>query len=218
MKAPVVNCSKRSKRKKTEFYTYQRKQDRSFKVVLHNIHPSVDILDLKQEIENYNHKVLRITNMENSAKVPIPLFFVELESRENNEDIYKIKHLMHTIISFEQPHKKRDIPQCARCQAYGHTKSFCNKTPNCVKCLQKHFTKDCPRKVRDQEVKCCNCGGKHPANYRGCEVRKQLIQKMFPSLRNKQLINNNQQSNLPNSSMRNSYAQQTRGNEQQGNA
>lgn len=204
------------KAKNTEFHTYQQKKDRSFKVVLRGIHASADINDLKQEIEAHNHKVLRITNMQNSTKVPLHLFLVELEPKDNNKDIYKIRNLNHSIITFEQQYKKRDIPQCSRCQAYGHTKNFCNKTPNCVKCLQKHFAKDCPRKEKGPGVKCCNCGGDHPANYKGCEIRKQLLQKMYPALRNKQLTNN-QQYNYSKVTVGKTYAQQVKGNQQPGN-
>ncbi|KAL0268780.1 UNVERIFIED_CONTAM: hypothetical protein PYX00_002715 [Menopon gallinae] len=42
---------------------------------------------------------------------------------------------------------------------------------------------ECPRKERSADVKCCNCGGSHPANYKGCMVYKQLQQKLFPQLR-----------------------------------
>ena len=48
--------------------------------------------------------------------------------------MYKVKKLLNTIITFEPPRAKRDIPQCTRCQAHGHTKNYCFKTPACVKC------------------------------------------------------------------------------------
>jgi len=35
------------------------------------------------------------------------------------------------------------------------------------------------------EVKCCNYGGNHPASYKGCEIHKQLQQKLFPKLKEK---------------------------------
>lgn len=40
-------------------------------------------------------------------------------------------------------------------------------------------------KDRSNEIKCHNCGGNHPANYKGCVIRKQLQQKLFPRLREK---------------------------------
>lgn len=168
----------------TQFYTYQHKQLKSFKVVIRGLHPTTDINEIKAEVEQYGHKVLHIANMiSNQKKTPIPLFFVEIKQQENNADIYGIKRLLHTVVNIEQPHKKRDIPQCMRCQSYGHTKNYCNRSPQCVKCAGKHLTSNCNWKSRNQEVKCCNCSGNHPASYKGCIMRKKLIEKVFPKLR-----------------------------------
>ena len=205
------------KRKNTEFYTYQRKQDKGYKVVLRNMHPTVDTNELKSEIEKFEHKVIRIANIKQRiTHKALPLFFIEIESKENNKKIYEINKLLNLIVSFEPPRKKRDIPQCMKCQDYGHTKNYCHKNPVCVKCAQNHLTALCPIKGKIQEVKCVNCNGNHPASYKGCIVRKQLQQKLFPTLRTKrfdvninshenQIQNNNVRSNV-------SYAQAVNGN------
>ena len=113
------------KNKNTQFYTYQMKQNKTYKCVLRNIHPSVDT----NEIEKLGHKVVRISNIQQrETKKPLPLFFIELETNDNNKDIYKIDKLLNSIVCFEAPHKKREIPQCTRCQVYGHTKNYCNKS------------------------------------------------------------------------------------------
>lgn len=41
--------------KDTEFHTYKLKQDRSFRVILKNIHPSANIEEIKAEIEELGH-------------------------------------------------------------------------------------------------------------------------------------------------------------------
>ena len=43
-------------------------------------------------------------------------------------------------------------------------------------------------KEKSKDVKCVLCEGNHPANYKGCNVYKQLQQKSFPTLRNKVII------------------------------
>lgn len=150
------------------------------------MHPTADTKELKEEIEKHNHKIIKITNiLENRTKVPLPLFFIELQQKDNNKEIYNIKNLLNTIITFEHPYKKRDIAQCTGCQAYGHTKNYCFKSPRCVECAEKYLTSDCPMKQKFKEVKCYNCEGNHPASYKGCEVRKQLQQKLYPKLREK---------------------------------
>ena len=88
----------------------------------------------------------------------------------------------------EPPRHKKDIPQCIRCQQYGHTKNYCNRTPACVKCAKNHHTIHCPSTGKI-EVKCYNCNGKHPASHKGCEARKQLQCKLFPPLRSRKITN-----------------------------
>lgn len=176
----------------TLFYTFQKKEDKPYRVVLKNLHPSVDINELKSEIEFMGHKVIRISNVKHrTTKHPLPIFFIELETNnESNKKIFEITKLLNQIISFEPPYKKRDVPQCMRCQEYGHTKNYCKKIPVCVKCAKNHLTSECQIKEKIKEVKCANCGGDHVASYKGCIIRKQLQQKLFPSLRLKQLNNN----------------------------
>lgn len=65
------------------------------------------------------------------------------------------------------------IPQCKRCQRYGHTQRFCQRNPVCVKCAGNHATDTC-NKPKNIPAKCSNCAEAHPANYRGCIVAKEL--------------------------------------------
>jgi hypothetical protein len=46
--------------KNTEFHTYKSRQDRSFRVVLKNIHPSTDVNDIKQALKDEGHEVTNI--------------------------------------------------------------------------------------------------------------------------------------------------------------
>lgn len=174
------------KEKNANFYTYQLKKDRSYKVVLRGMHPSMATGIIIDELKKLNHQVRQINNITKSVtKEPLPLFFIELEPNVNNKEIYKINRLYNMVVSFEPPKTKRDIPQCLRCQSYGHTKNYCNRTPACVKCAGKHWTSSCPYEGKINNVKCSNCQGNHPASYKGCLVRKQLQQKLFPKLRHK---------------------------------
>jgi hypothetical protein len=129
-------------------------------------------------------KIIALQSHERYNK-PLPIFFIDLKQGNNNKDIYTVKRLLHSTVIFEAPRRNREIPQCIRCQGYGHTKNFCYKNPRCVKCRASHLTKDCPRKTIDSDVRCVNCNGNHPANYRGCTVHKQLQEKMYPKLRQK---------------------------------
>ena len=113
-----------------------------------------------------------------------------MQPADNNKSIYTIEYLRNMKIKFEVPHYNREIPQCTNCQRYGHTKNFCSRAPRCVKCTGSHRTSDCLRKERSDQVKCVLCEGNHPANYKGCEIYKQLRNAHFPTLRNKQTTKN----------------------------
>lgn len=176
--------------KNTEFYTYKPKQERSFKVVLKNIHPSTDLNDIKLELAELGHDCVNIWNIkQRKTKKPLPIFIVELKPHENNKNVYHIKYLLKCKIAFEPPHPKREIPQCAKCQQYGHTKAYCRRNPKCIKCAGDHLSVDCPRKTRSNDVKCVLCEGNHPANYKGCQVYRELQKVKLPG---KAEINRNQ--------------------------
>jgi hypothetical protein len=171
----------------TEFHTYKPRQDRSVRVVFKNLHPSTDVNDIKQALKDEGHEVTNIWNVkQRNTNKPLPIHFVDIKPHTTNKDIYKITTLLNTIVKVETPHTKRNIPQCMRCQKYGHTKNYCRNTPRCVKCAQ-HLTSECPRKTTDENVRCANCNEPHPANYRGCIIHKQLQQKMYPTLRARQI-------------------------------
>uniref|UniRef100_A0A2H1VF11 SFRICE_014931 n=1 Tax=Spodoptera frugiperda TaxID=7108 RepID=A0A2H1VF11_SPOFR len=64
------------------------KQDRSFRVVLKNLHPSTDKEDIKIAVEELNHKVINVWNIQNSRrKQALSMCNIKLEPRENNKDI-----------------------------------------------------------------------------------------------------------------------------------
>ena len=153
---------------------------------MRGLHHGADTDEIKTGLAEQGHEVVNIHNIKHRTKKnSLPMFFIDITPNEYNKLVYKIEKLGNSIIKCEPPHTKRTVPQCTRCQAYGHTKTYCRKIFRCVKCAGQHETKECTRKTRDDKVICVNCGGGHPANYRGCLVHKQLQQKLFPALREK---------------------------------
>lgn len=165
--------------KHTEFYTYRPKQDRCFKVVLKNIHLSTDTEEIKAELAMQGHQVTNIWNVkQRSTKKPLLIYFIEIESNNNNKHIYDIKNLLHFRVIFEPPRPKREIPQWGNCQQYGNTRKYCFRKP---KCAGDHASSRCERKERSDSVKCILCDGNHPANYKGCSVYKELQKIKYPT-------------------------------------
>lgn len=164
---------------KIVYHTYQVKDERAYRVVLRNIHPSIDVDYIKEGLREQGHRVRNIMNIRHRvSKTPLPLFFVDLEPASNNKDIYNLKYIFNMQITVEPPKKKNAIIQCTRCQAYGHSKSYCTRPYQCVKCAGDHPTATCSRsKSSLTPATCALCKGPHPANYKGCEVYQKLLTK-----------------------------------------
>lgn len=206
--------------KNTMFHSYPFKGDRAFRVVLKQVHHTADTEAIKNALKENGHDVRNIHNIRSRlTKKPLPMFFVDLEPKTNNRDIYDIRLLANMRLYFEPPRQKREIPQCTKCQRYQHTKHYCYHPARCVKCAEYHETAQCKRISRDRDVLCVLCNGNHSANYKGCEVYKELQAKRYPPLRNKN-GNSQQNTQLPSqhsSSVKPgfSYAQATREESQQ---
>jgi hypothetical protein len=156
-------------------HTYQLKQDRAYRVVIRDLHHSIPLTDIIEELNKKGHKVRNIINVKHRiSKDPLPLFFVDLEPQNNNKEIYNLEFLQHCKIRIEPPRRKTTIVQCTRCQDYGHSKTYCAKPFNCVKCGGPHSTQSCT-KTRETPAKCVLCNGNHPANYKGCTVYRDLV-------------------------------------------
>jgi len=160
---------------KIEFHTYQAHEDKPFRIAIRNIHPSTPTSEIGKAIEDIGcFSVRNVANVINKInKKKLPIFFVDLEPAEINKDIFSIKFLLNTKIKIEEPYKKRSVVQCINCQEYGHSKSYCAHAPRCVKCAAFHPTSSCT-KAKDQPPVCALCQGNHTANYRGCQVHKEL--------------------------------------------
>lgn len=157
-----------------QHHTYQLQADKPLRIVIRNLHPTTPVTEITSAIEEIGYSVRNVINIKHAqTKIPLPLFFVDLDPAGDVNDIFSITSLLHTKIKIEEPHKSRQIPQCQNCQSYGHTKTYCAHNPKCVKCGNDHHTSSCG-KSPDLPAKCALCNGAHPANYKGCTVYKQL--------------------------------------------
>ncbi|CAG9112187.1 unnamed protein product [Plutella xylostella] len=160
-------------------HTFTQKDQRPYRIVIKNLHPSTPIESIKEAIESTGNKVKgEIINARSGLdKTPLFTWFVNLEPSPNNSDVKKLKYIYHTSITIEDPIHKKVIPQCKRCQQYGHTRNNCMRPYRCVKCAENHSTTDCPIKDRNTPAICALCLQDHPANYKGCKVFLQIQQR-----------------------------------------
>lgn len=163
-----------------EWHSYENKASRSIKVMVRNLHPSTSVEEVADELKEKNFKIIEVVqkikktisnNVVNHTR--LPLYMLEFDRSEDINKIYGIQYINSMKVKIEAIRSSKLIPQCKRCQRYGHTRKFCRRTPTCVKCAGEHLTTSCT-KTRNTPAKCINCSEEHPANYRGCTIAKEL--------------------------------------------
>lgn len=178
-----VNCTnsesyrevvKQLNSEKINFHTYENKQTRPIRVMAKNLHSSYNPENIKNFLLNKGFKIITVNNkMSWKEKTLLNMFMLTFDNNEDIEKIFKINQILGCTVEIVPVKGSKLIPQCKKCQAFGHTQKYCAREPRCVKCAGKHITSNC-QKSENQKPKCVNCGEEHPANYRGCVVAKEL--------------------------------------------
>lgn len=163
---------------KLTWYTYEDKQTRPIRVIAKKLPPSClpesIIKDLR---DNQGFKIIEAVNiLDRKTKERLPTFMLTFNHDEDISKIYEIKNILGVKVQIEPKKSSKQVPQCKKCQRYGHTQKYCQRDPKCVKCAGEHLSSACPQQQM-AKPKCINCGENHPANYRGCIVAKEM-QKM----------------------------------------
>jgi len=166
---------------KNNFYTYQLKSSKGLQVVLKGIESDLTPAEITMALQEKGISAKSVFNILNGDRKPQPLFKVELEpenkplKKYEERPIYNLQFLLYRRITVEESHKRNGPVQCANCQEYGHTRSYCKLRPVCVVCGELHDSAHCPAsKDECNSKKCGNCGDNQTANYRGCPVYKEL--------------------------------------------
>lgn len=156
------------------WYSYENKQSRPIRVMVKNLHRSCDPELIVSDLKAQGFKATEaVRKLKWKTKEPLDMFLLTFDSSEDVSKIHNIKYILASVVKIESVKRPNIIPQCKKCQAFGHTKNYCSRAPRCVKCAGKHSTESCTKHDK-QQPKCCNCGENHPANYRGCVVAKEL--------------------------------------------
>jgi hypothetical protein len=151
-----------------EFHSFRLMEEKLLRVVLRGIPTSVTEDEIMAELTGQGFNPSQVIRLRaGKTREPLPLILVSLPKCEFSRSIYDLRSVCYIRIKVEAFRKAKGPGQCHNCQAYGHAQSHCHQRPKCVKCAGPHLTADC-KKSRDTPAKCCNCGGSHPANYRGC--------------------------------------------------
>ncbi|KAE9529197.1 hypothetical protein AGLY_011993 [Aphis glycines] len=151
------------KENEAQYHTYQPREEKSYRIVIRNLHPSTPTVDIGIAIEEEGYTVRQVSNViHKTTKVKLPIFFIDLDPAEINNEIFNLTSLLHT--------------------RYGHSRKYCAYPPRCVRCGEHHPSTSCV-KTRNTPATCALCKGDHPANYKGCQIYKQIQQLQSSSKR-----------------------------------
>lgn len=149
----------------TEFYSYNINTQRPLKVVVKYIPLDVTNQDIEEDLRLKNLPILyvaRLMTPRGGRRTPTNILILTIP-KQSADDYYKLTELCYYRVSVSE-YIRQDIPQCHRCQHFGHSSAVCNRISRCVRCGETHEGSPCAA----SECKCANCGGGHPSNYRGC--------------------------------------------------
>lgn len=187
------------------YYTYENKQTRPVRVVAKGLHHQWEEKEIYDDLIAKGFKIESVSKkLSAKTKAPLNMFVLSFSHDENVDSIYKLTKIMHNVVEICPLRGGKLVPQCKKCQDFGHTRNHCNKKPRCVKCGKGHITAECTKPAKTRAT-CANCKGDHPANYRGCTVAKEAQTQR--KLQKKALTAQNTRSNQSTRSVQNNVNQ-----------
>jgi hypothetical protein len=145
------------------------------KVIIRDLPRDFPVDLIRSELAELGFDVLKVVQLSSYIdNSKLKMYQVQLQNTEKNKIIIDLDRLCHIKIRIERYISPFKVQQCHRCQKFHHHSDNCLMEPKCVKCAEKHLSKDCtlpPSKDKNDKtgIKCANCGKNHTANYRRCE-------------------------------------------------
>ena len=174
---------------KVQYHSFCPPENKQLSVIMRNVPLSLSDDEIFNELQSQHYPVLKVARLYHKNKTPMPLCAIHLEDSDLGAEIFGLEFICHSKVQIEHKRQPKSIPQCTRCQRFGHTKNYCRLDPRCVKCTGSHHYTQCIKK-KDDPVICVNCGEEHSANYKGCSHYLNLKAKV-----NKNKQNSNDQAN-----------------------
>ncbi|GFX38791.1 nucleic-acid-binding protein from transposon X-element [Trichonephila clavipes] len=155
---------------KYPFYTFTPKHERPIKVVIKGLPRTTKTAEIHSDLLDLGYTLNKVTQLTgNITKQLLPVFTISLPRNTFNENIFHLKTLGYLTITVEG-FENRGVIQCFQCNQFNHTAEHCHLTPKCLKCGDKHQTRDCQIKRLDTPF-CINCQVHgHMANYSKCPL------------------------------------------------
>ncbi|CAH1637103.1 unnamed protein product [Spodoptera littoralis] len=109
------------------WYSYENKQDRPIRVMAKNLHSSCLPNRIIEDLTAQGFKIEDAVNkLSWKSKEPLSMFMLSFQKDEDIKKIYGIKSILGCKVDIQPLKTSKLIPQCKRCQAYGHTQKYCS--------------------------------------------------------------------------------------------
>ncbi|RZC36381.1 hypothetical protein BDFB_014404, partial [Asbolus verrucosus] len=155
-----------------QYHTYATTENKTHGFVIRGLENNPEPEEIKNELVQQNIQVKEVYKMKNTMK---PMYLVITTANETIKSVEKKAPVVcYVVVRWEKHINKKGMTQCHRCQAWGHATGNCKVDPKCLKCGEKHETRQCNLN-EDQDPKCANCGEKHTANSTDCKVYKERM-------------------------------------------
>jgi hypothetical protein len=94
--------------------------------------------------------------------------FVKPKNEEQCKKLIKDKHVLIGFARYKiSPYRRREVPQCFKCQKLGHIAKICYAELKCRFCGQNHDSRNCQNK--NQQKYCPRCKRNHANNMEICK-------------------------------------------------
>lgn len=159
-------------KEKVGYHTHALPTQRNLKIVIKGLPLDLTNEEITEELTNLGYKPIFIRAFIKNEK-RLSIHQVTLTDIESANTIYQERQLFYVNVKIES-YKSTGPIQCFTSQDFGHSSSKCNHSHRCVKCGGNNASNSCS-KPKEVTPTCCNCGGEHTANYRGCPYLTKLV-------------------------------------------
>jgi hypothetical protein len=179
-------------KKEYQYFTYDTKDDRLFKVVLKGLPSGESLDDINNELAQLLAPIVPVNIIKMKMKsrpgdsrhgISNDYYLVHFKSSELNnlKALEKASIILQVRVRWEHFRKTggnfQNLTQCRRCQSWGHGTRNCHMHAKCMICGSLEHSKDsCTLKDNPTKFKCSNCGENHKSNYWECKTRKAVLE------------------------------------------
>lgn len=158
------------------FHTFSLPQERPLTVLIKGLPMTIEAEEIVgalwlQGFKAEAAKPLRRDGGRNTGLWRVTLTPQGKDGCKRMSDVYNVTSILYLRVQVFKMDKSSGPIQCHRCQGFGHSSPNCSRPQRCVRCGGPHQSSGCQKQPGERGA-CCNCGGTHNANYRGCEAFK----------------------------------------------